>query len=339
MKTLVWTAPRTMKIEQMDEPVIKSDEVLIKVEAVGICGSEIEGFLGHNSLRIPPLIMGHEFCGRIADVGKDVANLKIGSKVIVNPLISCGRCDRCRRGAENLCDNRKIIGIHRPGAFAEYVAVPASCVNVIHEDLNSYSAALAEPLACCLRAARRALSMHPFSNVMIYGAGAIGLLSAYVSKILGAGRVIVVDINDERLNNIQNAGIEFVINSKAENVESKIKKITQEKGVDVIIDAAGFLPTRTEAVKLINPGGIIMNIGLGIDETPLLINHQIRSEISILGSFCYTRQDFHDAVQLITEGKISHEGWSEIRPLESGPEAFIELVNGKVVNSKILLAI
>jgi threonine dehydrogenase-like Zn-dependent dehydrogenase len=339
VRTLVWTGPNTMIINHTEVPAVKSNEVLVKVEAVGICGSEIEGFLGHNSLRVPPLVMGHEFSGRIEKLGEDVNALSIGSKVIINPLISCGQCDRCRKGTENLCDNRKIIGIHRSGAFAEYVAVPASQVHEVPETLDSYTASLAEPLACCLRASRRALSLHPFSNVMIYGAGAIGLLSGFVSKILGANKVIIADINEERLSSIRNVGIDYAINSKSENFLDAVKAVTGEKGLDVIFDAAGFLPTRTQAMELINPGGVIMNVGLGINETPLPINDLIRSEITMLGSFCYTKQDFADAVNLLIEGKISPEGWTEIRPLEEGQEAFRDLVNGQVEKSKIFLSI
>jgi threonine dehydrogenase-like Zn-dependent dehydrogenase len=337
MKALVWTAPSTMRIEQREIPTIKPDEVLIQVESVGICGSEIEGFLGHNSLRKPPLVMGHEFCGRIVEFGENVSHLTVGTKAVVNPLISCGVCDRCRRGADNLCDRRAIIGIHRSGSFAEYVAVPASAVHAVPESLNSYRAALAEPLACCLRAARRAMAFHPFANVLVYGAGAIGLLNGLVSKILGANKVTMLDLNEERLLTAQAGGIDFVVNSKTEDVPARIKEITGDKGIDVIIDAAGYLPTRTQAFELINPGGVIMNIGLGIDETPLRINHLIRSEITVLGSFCYSKQDFHDAVQLLIEGKISEEGWSEIRSLEEGQEAFAELAAGQVGKSKIFL--
>lgn len=337
MKTLVWTGPNEMKLKTASYPVPKEDEVLIKVDVVGICGSEIEGFLGHNSLRVPPLVMGHEFCGYIEQLGSNVTNFKVGQKAIINPLISCGICDRCRKGTENLCDNREILGIHRPGSFSQYVVVPKESVYIVEETLNSYSASLAEPLACCVRAVRRALAHHPFSNVLIYGAGAIGLLSGYVAQILGANKVIIADINKERLQTIEQAGIEYVIHSTTENVEEKLATITGEKGVDVIIDAAGFLPTRKEAMHIINAGGVIMNIGLGINETPLPLNDQIRSEITILGSFSYTKQDFDDAIQLLVEGKVTHEGWSEVRPLEEGQQAFTDLVNGKVSNSKIFL--
>jgi threonine dehydrogenase-like Zn-dependent dehydrogenase len=335
MKALVWTAPETMAIQESEKPTLKSDEVLIKVDAVGICGSEIEGYLGHNSLRVPPLVMGHEFSGVVVEAPN--AEELMGKRVIVNPLISCGKCNRCRKGLENLCDNRQILGIHRPGSFGEYVAAPVSSVLEIPESLNSYAASLTEPLACSLRATRRAMASHPFANVLVYGAGTIGLLSALVAKILGAESVIILDLNAERLKTVQEAGIEHVIQSNKENVEQRVNEITGAKGIDVVIDAAGFLPTRKQAMDIVNPGGVIMNIGLGIDETPLPINVQIRSEFTTLGSFCYTKQDFFDALQLLINEKITEKVWSEIRPIEEGQNAFDDLVNGRVIKSKIFL--
>jgi 2-desacetyl-2-hydroxyethyl bacteriochlorophyllide A dehydrogenase len=335
MKALVWTEPYTMQIREVEKPSPKNNEVLIKVDAVGICGSEIEGFTGHNSLRIPPLVMGHEFSGVVVEA-PETSELN-GKRVVVNPLISCGKCNRCRKGLENLCDNRQILGIHRPGAFGEYITVPASAVIPIPEHLNSNAASLAEPLACSLRATRRALAANPFANVLVYGAGTIGLLSALVAKILGAENVIVLDLNEERLKTVQAAGVEHVIQSNKENVAERVKVITEDKGIDVIIDAAGFLPTRQQALEIVNPGGVIMNIGLGIDETPIPINKTIRSEITQLASFCYTKQDFYDALQLLINEKISEKVWSEVRSIEEGQQAFDDLVNGKVVKSKIFL--
>lgn len=337
MKALLWLGPENMVLEELDVPEAKPDEVLVKVESVGICGSEIEGFLGHNSLRVPPLVMGHEFCGIITELGKDVRHLKAGSKVVVNPVISCGQCARCRLGLVNLCDKRQVIGIHRPGAFAEYVAVPASAIHVIPDHLKPNRAALAEPLACCLRAAKRAVALRPLANVLVYGAGTIGLLSGLVAKMLGADKVIILDPNAERLETAKKAGIDYALNPGTQDIPELIKEIAGEKGIDVIIDAAGFKPTRTQAFELINPGGVIMNIGLGIDETPLRINHLIRSEITVLGSFCYDKQDFHESVQLLADGKISEEGWSAVRSIEQGAETFHALVAGKVAESKIFL--
>ncbi|MBW7460403.1 alcohol dehydrogenase catalytic domain-containing protein, partial [Paenibacillus sepulcri] len=128
MEALVYQGPERITLEELEVPVPGADEVLIEVKSVGICGSELEGFLGHSSIRVPPLVMGHEFCGHITELGAGAGNLSVGDKVVVNPLISCGSCDRCLAGKHNVCRSRQIIGIHRPGAFARFVAVPAANV-------------------------------------------------------------------------------------------------------------------------------------------------------------------------------------------------------------------
>lgn len=339
MKSLVWKDANLMEMETKVKPNIEDNEVLVKVEAVGICGSEIEGYLGHNSLRVPPLVMGHEFSGTIVEVGKNVNGMQVNERVVINPLISCGKCNSCRKGLENLCDNRQIVGIHRPGAFAEYVAVPDRSIWKIPDHLDFFTASLAEPLACSVRATKRAMAEHPFSNVIIYGAGTIGLLCAFVSQILGASNVIIMDIQEERLNTAKASGIQHALNSNRNNLKEEVKTIVGNKGVDVIIDAAGFIPTRLQAFELINAGGTILNIGLGVDETPLPINVLIRQEYTAKGSFSYTKQDFHEALELLNSGKIKHEQWSEIRRMEEGNEAFQDLVNGRVSKGKIFLEI
>ncbi|WP_026703248.1 zinc-dependent alcohol dehydrogenase [Salibacterium aidingense] len=339
MKVLAWNGPKQMNLEERSIPEPNENEVLIKVDVAGICGSEIEGFLGHNSLRVPPLIMGHEFCGYVEKTGETAEHVPKGAKVVVNPLIHCGRCEKCRKGLENLCDHRQIVGIHRSGAFADYVVVPESAVVEVPASLDSYTASLSEPLACCFRAVRRALDKHPLANVFIYGAGTIGVLSALTAEILGANRIIMADINEERLATMKKAGINHTLNPEKTDVKEALPKIAGEKGIDVIIDAAGFLPTRSQAAEVINSGGVIMNIGLGINETPLPINDFIRNEVTVLGSFCYSRQDFYDAVQLLEEGKVNPAGWSEVRSLEDGQQAFMDLIEGRVKNSKIFLQI
>ncbi|SDQ16851.1 zinc-dependent alcohol dehydrogenase [Virgibacillus salinus] len=337
MKVLSWNGPKQMDVEERSVPELAKDEVLVKVDVAGICGSEIEGFLGHNSLRVPPLIMGHEFSGHVECLGEEVNGVTKGAKVVVNPLLTCGSCKQCVRGNETQCENRQIIGIHRSGAFAEYVAVPASAVVEVPESIDSYAATLAEPLACCFRAVRRALALHTVPNVLIYGAGAIGLLSSFVAKELGANHVIVADINEERLQTLNEIGIEHTLNNGEDGFEQELEKIAGDKGIDVLIDAVGFLPTRSQAAKVINPGGVIMNVGLGVNETPLPINDFIRSEITVLGSFCYSRQDFQDAVQLLVNAKVTPDGWTEVRKLEDGQQSFMDLIEGKVKNSKIFL--
>jgi len=337
MKALVWNAAGRMDWEDRERPNPLPNEALVRIEVVGICGSELEGYMGHNSLRKPPLIMGHEFCAIVEQVGDEDHAALIGQKIVVNPLLSCGECAGCRKGLPQLCKSRRIIGIHHPGAFAEWTVVPVDAIVVVPESVSSYRAALAEPLACSLRATRRAMQRHTLPNVVIFGAGGIGLLCAKTAVLLGASQVMIVDTNEERLSMCRSIGIEETVSALDGNLEERAKQVFGDKGIDVVIDAAGFQPTRETAMKLLNGGGTFMNIGLGIDETVLPINQLIRSEIEILGSFCYTPDDFHHAVELLTSGKITEEGWTEIRPLAEGDKAFADLVAGKVTSGKILL--
>ncbi|WCK53229.1 galactitol-1-phosphate 5-dehydrogenase [Aneurinibacillus sp. Ricciae_BoGa-3] len=339
MQTLVWTKPNGMEIQDLPVPAYRDDEVLLKVDAVGICGSEVEGYIGHNSLRVPPLVMGHEFSGEITELGTSVSGFVKGQRVAVNPLISCGHCTPCRKGLLQLCDKRKIIGIHRPGAFAEYVNVPASAIHVIPDTLGPFRASLTEPLACSLRATRRAMQNHSFANVVVFGAGTIGLLSFVTAQILGASRVIVVDTNEARLKTPERMGATGTISPAQPGYLQKIKTAMGPSGIDVVIDAVGLQTTRSAAVEIINPGGTIMNIGLGTDITRIPINVCVRSEISVLGSYSYGPQDFNDALELIKDGKIEENGWSEIRSLRDGDRAFQELVKGNIQSSKIFLTI
>ncbi|RKN65479.1 zinc-binding dehydrogenase [Paenibacillus ginsengarvi] len=346
MKALLWTGAEKMEMRELADPVCKPGEVLIRVDAVGICGSEIEGYLGHNSLRVPPLVMGHEFCGRIVAAeegaggstgGEQKAELAPGSRVVVNPLSACGDCASCRRGLPQLCAKRTLVGVHRPGAFGELVAVPRSAVVPVDAGMSPFRAALAEPLACSLRATRRALERHPFAGALVFGAGGIGLLCALAAKLLGASRVLIADTNAERLAAAEALGGFETANPREEDLGSRVRAVFGEGGLDAVIDAAGFQPTREAAMRLVRPGGTVMNIGLGIDDTVLPINHLIRSEIEVLGSFCYSAQDFHDAVRLLAEGRITEQGWTEVRPLEAGADAFAELVAGRVDAGKIFL--
>jgi threonine dehydrogenase-like Zn-dependent dehydrogenase len=339
MQSLVWTKAEWLEIQEMPVPVISEEEVLLKVDAVGICGSELEGYLGHNSLRVPPLIMGHEFSGTIHYTGSRVSGLSKGQKVVVNPLISCRSCQLCRKGLVQLCAQRSIVGIHRPGAFAEYVKVPASAIYVVPETMDPFRAALAEPLACSLRATRRAMEKHPLANVVVIGAGTIGLLSFLTAQLLGASKIIVLDTNESRLQTPQRLGAAATITPNEPDYIQKIRQEMGTGGIDVVIDAVGFQATRSAAVEMVNPGGTVMYIGLGIDKTELPVNVCIRNEINLLHSFSYQDQDFYDALEILKNGKIDPSEWSEIRSLKEGNQAFNDLIQGKVENAKIFLTL
>jgi threonine dehydrogenase-like Zn-dependent dehydrogenase len=189
MRAAIWFGPREMRVEDVPPPEIQPDEVLLRVQTAGICGSELSGYLGQNSLRRPPLIMGHEFVGTVAALGAQVADRAIGERVTVNPMVPDGTCVMCHSGAEHLCLNRSLIGAHRPGAFAEYVAVPARVCYTLPDTLDDITGTLVEPLACALRAVAHA-EVTLGSRVLILGAGPIGLLALVAALRAGASRSI-----------------------------------------------------------------------------------------------------------------------------------------------------
>jgi len=321
MNAVMWTGPERMEWVEMPVPEVGPDELLIQVKTVGICGSDLEGYLGHNSLRKPPLLMGHEFSGIVMQKGDAVTSFSIDDRVVINPLTSCGTCEQCLRGTPQLCAQRQIIGIHHPGGYAEYVVVKQGNAYRIPEHLSFERASLTEPLACALRAVKRAFEPHTIPHVTVIGAGGIGLLCAFVANILGASKVSILDKNPERLQIAQSVGIDAY----------------REGKVDVVIDAAGFQPTRTAGFEMLNPGGVLMNIGLGIDDTLLPINQSIRSEIDIRGSFCYSPLDFTQALSLLSEGRITEDVWTLHRPLSEGARSFKQLTAGEIAHGKILL--
>lgn len=332
MKALVYHGPHHLTVEDRSLPQPGSGEVLVKVEAVGICGSELEGYTGHSSVRIPPLIMGHEFCGLITEVSPDVKGITIGDKVIVNPLISCGKCDRCHTGKPNICRHREIIGIHRPGAFAEYVTVPQRNVYPVPNEMSSSLASLAEPLAVSIHGIK--LGLQPFEDLLIFGAGPIGLLTLQVALNMGVRKVLVIDKQEERLNYARQLGAEVATPNQ---MKEQFDAIFTSIGVDTIIDCVGVQETQNQSFKFINPGGKIIMIGLGHDQSTISMNHLVRHEVKIFGSYTYLPADFEQAIHLLTNGKIKMDDWSISHDLSEGPKSFQSLVERKTKYSKIIL--
>ncbi len=334
MRSLVWTAPSKMEIEERPKPALKAGWVLISVEDSGICGSEIGAFLGHNELRRPPLVMGHEFSGTVVEVGPDVSNEWEGALVTVNPLLSCGACRQCRLGLRQLCYSRKIIGVDYPGSYAEFVAVPASSLYRVNDAVTG---SLVEPLACGVRAA--VLSGATVGDsVMVIGAGTIGLMAAKVVKARGADRVVVSDTNPTRLRWASDWGATAILNPRTEDVAGFAKKTTSGEGFDAVIDAVGFSETRSQAVANIRRGGRAVFVGLHEAGSSLPGNDIVRSEKQVVGSFSYSDDDFARAVSLANGGFLrTSGGWLDIRGLDAGEASFMEQTTPTAPFSKILL--
>lgn len=339
MDALVWTAPSRMEIQETAVPAPGAGEVLVEVAAVGICGSELSGYLGQNSLRVPPLIMGHEFSGRVVQVGAGVSSagpLAPGARVAVNPLINCGDCLMCDAGLPNLCQRRRIIGAHCAGGFACYVVVPATQCWSMPEDMTDIAGALVEPLACAVRAVRHAQGQ-PANPLLILGAGTIGLCCLAVARVEGVGAIVISDRVEERLRIAHAWGATATVDGSAADAQQHFRAALPQ-GAACVIDAVGSTVTRALALQLVRPGGRVVYIGLHDESSPLAANYLVRQEITIQGSFSYTPSDFAWAMDLLTSGIVAPDAdWIQVRPLADGAAAFAGLIDGTISTPKIIL--
>jgi threonine dehydrogenase-like Zn-dependent dehydrogenase len=308
MQALVFTRPGVVEVMDVDEPVAAEGEVLINVAAAGICGSELHG-ISQPGFRTPPLVMGHEFAGVAPD----------GSRVTVNPIVSCGICDLCVQGLTHVCRERAIVGIHRPGAFAERVAVPQHMVHELPADMSWERAAMIEPLANGVHAWH--LAGRPAgARVGVIGAGTIGLVSYLAASAGGAGEVVVVDLAEDRLSTARDLGA-----ATATSLEGEF---------DVVIDAVGVAATHRASVERLRPAGTAVWIGLMGTEPAFNSADFIRQEKRVLGSFAYTDEEFGEAVGLAQHCELA---WVDSYPLSEGADIFTQLMHGRTDVVKALL--
>jgi len=328
MSALVYEAPLQMNMRQVPIPVLQPDEALIRVAYSGICGSELSGYEGKNSLRKPPLIMGHEFSGHIEAISSAVnrPELKVGAAVTANPLVSCRHCRYCLSGKQQLCPNRKLLGAHLPGSNAELVAIRADALFLIPAELSLATAALAEPAACAIHAAVLA-TPSPDEQALVVGAGPIGLMVIQALVDRGIKQVFCIDLNAERLMMAEKLGAVPVIFTSLES-----------QPVDIVVDAVGASATRQGCARVVRSGGRIVWIGLHESDTALPVNDFIRREITTYGSFAYTPIDFENALQTLAQERITlEEAWTQVEPLENGTACYEKLLHGAPI-SKIWLA-
>ena len=327
MSALVYEAPLQMNMRQVPIPIIQPDEALIRVAFSGICGSELSGYEGKNSLRKPPLIMGHEFSGHIEAIGSavDRPQLKVGAAVTANPLVSCRQCRYCLSGKQHLCPKRKLLGAHLPGSNAEFVAIRADALSLIPPELPLTMAASVEPAACAMHAAALAAPA-PDEHSLVVGAGPIGLMVIQALADRGVKQVFCIDLNAERL----------AMAVKLGAVPATFEALASQP-VDIAVDAVGVSATRQGCGRVVRSGGRIVWIGLHESDTTLPVNDFIRREITTYGSFAYTPIDFEDALQALAQKRITLEdAWTQIEPLENGTACYEKLLHGAPI-SKIWL--
>ena len=327
MKALVYTGPESMAFRNADYPSASKCEVIIKVDSVGICGSDMHAYLGHDDRRPAPLILGHEVAGEVVDGPNN------GLRVTVNPLVTCGVCPACSSGRENLCPDRQIISMPpREGGFAQYVAIPESNLVPVPESISLEKASLTEPIACgwhAVRLARNTLNSELKDiRSLVIGGGAIGIGAALSLICSGATDVTVLETNKIRREFLaQTTGLLMIDPSD----------LKADAEFDLVIDGVGFAQTRYTASKAVRPGGVIMHIGLGAADDGLDIRRMTLQEITFIGTYTYADEDFRATAQAIFDGKLGRLDWFETRPLSEGAKAFDDIRQGIVQAPKIIL--
>ena len=336
MKSLVWEGPSIMGMREQDNPAPEADEVQIKVAYAGICGSELSSYLGHNALRVPPVVMGHEFSGEIVSVGSAVGgSLAVGQTVTVNPLTSCGQCRYCQGGLNHLCPNRTLVGAHRPGAYAEYVNVPAALVLPLPDTMALRTGAMVEPVAVVVRIGEIAGDMSG-EDTLVVGAGPIGLLALQALQNKGAKRVFISDLSAERLAIGAELGGQ-TLNPKSVEVVEAVKEATNGEGVAVSIDAVGLAVTRAQCVSATRAAGTLILSGLHEETSAMPAADIIRREIVVKGSFAYSPANFAEAVNQLEAGTLRLEPWIVEAPLSEGGQWFERLLSDPGDVAKVLL--
>ena len=320
MQALIYSADQQMQYSTVDPPQPQVDEVLLKILYCGICGSDRHAYHGKDPRRRPPLILGHEA------VGEDEA----GARYIINPLITCRHCSACLSGRANLCRTREIISMARPGAFADYLAIPRVNLLPLPAGLTPAAAALSEPAACAWHLVTLAATRLPYSlasaHGLVLGAGAIGILSALTLAICGCRRVLICDTQPARCAACEQIGLSAAL----------VEDLPVDE-YDIVIDAVGAAATRRCASAAAAPGGVIAHIGLEDSDEGLDVRRLTLQEINFTATYTYTPAEFAATVALLADNAFGDVmQFSSVRPLAEGAQAFAELDSG-AAPAKILL--
>lgn len=343
MKALVLTAPSHLEFSDFPAPEPAADEVLLRIRACGICGSDLHGWDGSSGRRHPPLIMGHEAAGEIVGMGADVQGWAVGDRVTFDSTQSCGHCAYCQSGQVNLCDNRQVFGVapaeyRRHGAFAELLAVPARLLYRLPDDMSFTAAAMVEPVSIAVHAVRRVQSL-PKRSAVVVGAGMIGLLVVQALRVAGAERIIAIDLDEGRLALARQLGATDVLRSGAADVATEVKRLTDGQGADVAFEVVGYAATLNLALDTLRRGGaavLVGNVAPRTDAFPL--QAVVTRELTLFGS-CGSAGEYPECIDLIARGAIQVEPLiSAVAPLSEGARWFKDLsVPGAGGRMKVIL--
>jgi len=338
MNALVYHGPEDLRWEDTLDVHPGKDEVLIKVKAVGICGSDVHGYLGITGRRIAPMIMGHEFSGIVEIVGEGVTTVKVGDRVAPYPVVFCGECEPCKQGNVHVCLHKKALGVLEcNGAMAEYVCIPAKLMFKLADDVSYEVGSMMEPMAVSYRGINNAGDLSG-KNVLIIGAGTIGLLAMAIVKMRNPAKVFISDLSDSRLGVAKEMGADFVINPSKDNLDEIIKAATNGQGVDVAVEAVGATPTIQQAMSSLRIGGTAVWIGNSAKMININMQEIVTRELKVFGTFLYTFKEFGEVVDLLNSGKLNVGPMISLKaPMKQGIELFAKLAKDPGSLIKVIL--
>lgn len=342
MKSLLLTAYNHLEITDMPLPAAGPGEVLVRVEACGICGSDVHGLDGSTGRRIPPIVMGHEAAGTVEAVGDGVKRFKKGDRVTFDSTVYCGECPYCKIGQINLCDNREVIGVsegnyRRHGAFAEYVVIPDRIMYPLPADFPFEEAAMLEAVSVAMHGVKVSPVVGG-ETALVIGAGMIGLLTLQAAKAAGCARVFISDVDKTRLDLARKVGADEVLHCSGAELLSEVKRLTNGRGVDLALEAVGLNQTVASAIDCVRKAGTVTLIGNVSPEVTLPLQKVVVKQIRLQGS-CASSGEYPEAIELIAAGKIKVKPLiTAVASLEEGPRWFDRLHSREPNLMKIVLS-
>lgn len=335
MKALFYPDWGKLDIQEVARPVLQDGEVLIRVSRCGICGSELDTFRTRSPRRQPPLIMGHEFCGWVETTKNTQGAWPEGQPVIAHALVHCGRCSPCLRGDTNLCVDRQVFGIQRPGAFAEYIAVPERVLIPWRNDLAADTAVFAEPLANGINAMRQGSSGRR-SRVVVIGAGPIGLMCLFAAKKIHQSDVIVADRIIERVDAARILGADMAVQVPGQSLAAAIHQHWNGAGAEYVIDAVGSSETKKFSVELAERAGTIVWVGMHDDIIQFNSYSLTLDQKTLAGTYSGSMRDLEQAIQLLSTEHLD-TSWASRFSLDEGIAAFQAMLRPKKGSIKAIL--
>jgi L-iditol 2-dehydrogenase len=304
MLQAVLEQPQKVVLREVEKPKTGKNEVLIKIKKIGVCGSDVHAYYGKHPYITCPIVQGHEFSGQIVEVGENVRGFKQGDSVTAMPQLVCGKCYNCKNGRYNICSELKVIGCQADGTAQEYFAVDEKLVLKLPDGMSYDHGAMIEPLAVGVHAVGR-LGDVKDKNLVIFGAGPIGNLTAQAAKGLGAKSVMIVDLSDYRLGIAKECGVDYAVNTSEEDLQEAIIKNFGEDLADAMLECVGVQPTMELAIKVARKGTDIIVVGVFGDRPLVDLGLVQDKELRLIGTLMYMEQDYHTAIDLITSGKVN----------------------------------